>query len=77
MALFQNFLMKQMLKRQMKGVPEEEQEKIFTMIEKNPDFFQNIATEIQEKMKNGKGQQEASMEVMMANQEKMRELLGK
>ncbi len=77
MALFQNFLMKQMLKRQMKGVPEEEQEKIFAMIEKNPDFFQNIATEIQEKMKNGKGQQEASMEVMMANQEKMRELLGK
>lgn len=69
--------MKQMLKRQMKGVPEEEQEKIFAMIEKNPDFFQNIATEIQEKMKNGKSQQEASMEVMMANQEKMRELLGK
>lgn len=61
----------------MKGVPEEEQEKIFAMIEKNPDFFQNIATEIQEKMKNGKSQQEASMEVMMANQEKMRELLGK
>ena len=77
MALFQNFLMKQMLKRQMKGVPEEEQEKIFAMIEKNPDFFQDIAAKIQEKMKNGKSQMDASMEVMKANEEKMREIMGK
>ena len=46
MSFFQNFLMKQMLKRQMKGVPEEEQEKIFSMIEKNPEFFTQIAEEI-------------------------------
>lgn len=77
MAFFQNFLMKQMLKKQMKGVPEAEQEKIFTMIEKNPDFFQKIATDIQEKMKNGKGQMEATMEVMKANEEKMKEVMGK
>jgi 2-oxo-4-hydroxy-4-carboxy--5-ureidoimidazoline (OHCU) decarboxylase len=77
MAFFQNFLMKQMLKKQMKGVPEAEQEKIFTMIEKNPDFFQKIATEIQEKMKSGKPQMEATMEVMKANEEKMKEVMGK
>lgn len=77
MALFQNFLMKQMLKRQLKNVPEEEQEKIFTMIEKNPDFFTEIANEIQEKMKNGQSQMDATMEVMRANQEKMKEIMGK
>jgi hypothetical protein len=37
--------MKQMLKKQMKGVPEEQQEKIFAMVEKNPDFFMKIAKE--------------------------------
>jgi hypothetical protein len=77
MALFQNFLMKQMLKRQMKNVPEEEQEKIFSMIEKNPDFFTQIANDIQEKMKTGKSQMDATMEVMKANEEKMREVMGK
>ncbi|MES3005490.1 MAG: hypothetical protein V4664_00935 [Patescibacteria group bacterium] len=77
MVLFQNFLMKQMLKRQMKGVPEAEQEKIFSMIEKNPDFFQDIATQIQEKIKNGKSQMDATMEVMKLNEQKMREVMGK
>ena len=49
--MFQNFLLKQMLKKQMKGVPPEQQEQIFTMIEKNPDFFMKIANEVQEKVK--------------------------
>lgn len=61
----------------MKGVPEAEQEKVFTMIENNPDFFQKIAEDIQEKIKNGKTQMEATMEVMKANETKMREVMGK
>lgn len=77
MSFFQNFLMKQMLKKQMKGVPEAEQQKVFEAIEKNPDFFMNIAKEIEEKMKTGKSQMDASMEVMMSHQEKLREIMGK
>jgi len=77
MSFFQNFLMKQMLKKQMKGVPEAEQKKVFEAIEKNPDFFMNIAKEIEEKMKTGKSQMDASMEVMMSHQEKLREIMGK
>lgn len=77
MAFFQNFLMKQMLKKQMKGVPEAEQEKVLNAIEKNPDFFQKIAADIQEKMKTGSGQMEATMEVMKENQDKLREVMGK
>ena len=77
MAMFQNFLMKQMLKRQMKGVPEAEQEKVLDAIEKNPEFFQNIALEIQEKVKNGMGQMEASMEVMKAHQGELLKVMGK
>ncbi len=77
MAFLQNFLMKQMLKKQMKGVPEAEQQKVFDAIEKNPDFFMNIAKEIEAKMKNGMDQQKASMEVMMAHQAKLMEIMGK
>lgn len=76
MSMFQNFLMKQMLKRQMKGVPEAEQEKIFKAIEQNPDFFQNIAGEIKQKMDGGMDQTAATMEVMQKHQEEMKKIMG-
>ena len=77
MSFFQNMLMKQMLKKQMKGIPESEQEKILKAIEENPDFFTNIATEIQAKMKAGKSQMDATMEVMGQHQEKLKQMMGK
>lgn len=76
MAFFQDMLMKQMLKRQMKGVPEAEQEKMLELITKNPDFFQNIATEVDKRMKQGRPQMEAVMEVMRENQEELQKLAG-
>ena len=74
MAFFQDMLMKQMLKRQMKGVPEAEQEKMLELITKNPDFFQNIAVEVDKRMKQGRPQMEAVMEVMRENQEELKKL---
>ena len=67
--------MTQMVKRQMKDVPEAEQEKIVAMIEKDPEFFANLAEEIQKKMKEGKDQTTAAMEVLQANQEKLKGLM--
>jgi hypothetical protein len=67
--------MKKMLQSKMKDVPAAEQEKIFTAIEKNPELFQNIAEEVQEKMKNGQDQMAASMEVLMKYQDKLKGLL--
>jgi hypothetical protein len=75
--MLKNFLMKQMLKRQMKGIPEAEQERIMTAIENNPDFFAGIAKEIEEKEKQGKDKMAATMEVMRTHQEKLRQILGK
>lgn len=69
--------MKQMLKKQMKGVPEEQQEKIFAMVEKNPDFFMKIAKEVQDKMSNGMSQQEATMAVMRSHEEELKSVMGK
>lgn len=73
--MFKNFLMKQMLKKQMKDVPEAEQEKLLGMIEKNPELFQKIALEVQEQMKAGKDQMAATMEVSKKYEAELREAM--
>lgn len=67
--------MKKMLKSQLKGMPEDQQEKIIQAVEKNPKLFSDIAAEIQEKMKSGMDQQSATMQVMMAHQKELQELM--
>lgn len=61
----------------MKDVPKEQQEMIFNMIEKNPDFFQKIALEVQEKIKGGMDQASAMMAVMKEHQEELKAMMGK
>ena len=46
MAFFKDFLTKQLLKKQLKGVSPEEQEKIMTLINRDPDFFKRVGDEI-------------------------------
>lgn len=75
--MFQNFLLKTMLKKQMKNVPQDQQDKIFAMIEKNPDFFMKIAQEAQEKIKGGMPQQDAMMTVMQTHQDELKGIMGK
>lgn len=67
--------MKQLLKKQMKDVPAEQQEKIFKMIDENPKFFEDIAAQVKQKMDSGKDQQTAMMEVMQANQEQLKKIV--
>ena len=76
MSFFKKFLMKKMLKSKMKDIPEAEQEKMLNAIEKNPDFFQNIAAEVQAKMKEGKDQMAATMEVMHKHQEELKKIMN-
>ena len=68
--------MKKMLKSKMKDLPEAEQDKMIQAIEKNPEFFQNVATEVQAKMKEGKDQMTATMEVMRKHQEELRKIMN-
>jgi len=64
-----------MMKAQLKNVPEDQQQKILQAIEKNPDLFQNIGLEIQAKMKEGKDQMSATMEVIHNHQEELRHIM--
>ena len=69
--------MKQVIKRQLKGVPDAEIERIMALVEKNPELFKKIGDEIQAKVKAGRSQMAASMEVMRAHQGELQKVLQK
>ena len=71
--MFQNFLLKKMLRTQ--GVPEAQINMFITMMEKNPELFKIIATEVQEKMKTGMNQMDAGMEVMKKYESELKKLV--
>ena len=70
--MLKRFLLKKMLKKQLAEVPEEEQEKMFTMLEKNPELFQKMALEIKAKTKQGMDQMTATLEVAQKYQEELK-----
>lgn len=72
--MFKEFLMRKMIQSKLKDVPKEQQEKLFAMVEKNPDFFMKIATEVQQKVKSGKSEMDAAMEVMKLHEEEFKKL---
>jgi hypothetical protein len=71
--MFKNFLMKKMLKAQ--GVPESQIDMVINMMEKNPELFKTIASEIQTKVKGGMDQMQASMEVMSKYEAELKKLV--
>jgi len=72
-----NFMMKKLLESKMKDVPQEQKEKIFALLEKKPELFQTIAVKAQEKMKQGKSQMDAVMEVVKEHEAELKEVMGK
>ena len=75
MGFFKNIVMKRALKSQVKNLPKDQQDMILKAMEKNPEFFENIAKEIKKKEKEGKGKVQASMEVMRKHQDELRRLM--
>ncbi len=69
--------MKQALKSQLKQVPKEQQEMILDMVERNPDFFENLAKEIQEGIKSGRDQQQVMLEVMTKHKDELGRIMKK
>jgi len=59
-----DFFIKKLIQSKLKGVPEAEQEKIIALITQNPELFEKIGKEIQQKTKEGKSETAAAMEVM-------------
>jgi hypothetical protein len=60
-----NFVMKQMVKRQVKNLPQDQQDMIMSMVQENPELLKTISAEIKIKTQKGVDQQTAMMQVMM------------
>lgn len=73
--MLKEFFMRKMLQSKLKGLPKEQQEKIIGAIEKNPQFFEEIAKKIEQKVKGGKDQMAATMEVMREHQDDLRKVM--
>jgi CHASE3 domain sensor protein len=69
------FAMKKMLKSQMDNLPKEKQEKLEKAIDNNPDLFQKMSKEIQEKTDNGQSQMSAMMEVSKKYRSELQKLM--
>ena len=57
------------------GVPEAQIDMFIRIIEKNPELFKTIASEVQEKMKGGMSQTDAGMNVMKKYEQELKKLV--
>lgn len=71
--MFKNFLLKKMLR--LKGVPEAQIDMFVNMMEKDPELFQKIALEIQEKVKGGMSEMDAGMVVIKKYEAELKKLV--
>lgn len=62
--MFQEFLLKKLIKSKLGNVPDEEIDRIIKIVKENPTLFQTIAVEIEQKVKGGQDQMSAATEVM-------------
>ena len=72
-----NFFTKALIKKQLKGVPEAEVDKILLMVEKNPQFFKKMVDYTQAKIKSGMSQEDAAKQFAEENEKELKEILGK
>jgi hypothetical protein len=75
--MFKDFLIRKMLKAQMKGVPEAEQERLIKLVTENPELFQKIGEEVQTRIKQGEDQMKATMAVMKLHEEELKRINNK
>jgi hypothetical protein len=74
--MFKELLMKKLLQSKLKGMPKEEQDKIITLVTKNPKLFEEIAMKIKAKTDAGAEQMLATMTVMKEYQSKIQKLMS-
>ncbi len=74
--MLKEFIMKQLLKRQLKDMPPEQQAMIMKLVNEHPDLFKKIAEEIEHKVKKeGRDQTAASFEVMRKYQSEIQKAM--
>jgi HPt (histidine-containing phosphotransfer) domain-containing protein len=62
--MLKKMLMKQAIKSQLGSVPEAQRDMILDLVERNPEFFEKLASELQDGMRSGRPQEEVLMNLM-------------
>ena len=75
MGIFKTFMLKQVLKSKLKGLPEAQQKKLISAIDKNPDFFKKIGDEVEKRKKSGQDEMQATMAVMREHQSELQKIM--
>ena len=73
--MLKQFFIRKIMEWQMKDLPKDQREKIMAMVDKNPQLFEQIAKEAQEKIKNGMDQTTAMISVMQKHQVELKKLM--
>jgi len=69
------FFLKQALKHKLKDVPEEQRDKLMSVMEKNPDFFKKIGEEVKALTKQGQSEMTATLVVMRKYQAELQKIM--
>lgn len=72
-----DFFVKKLIESKLKDVPEAQREQIIKLVTENPELFEKIGKEIQQKIKEGKTEMAASMEVMRKYQSEIQKVMQK
>lgn len=74
--MFKELLLKKLIQSKLGHIPKEEQEKIITLVTKNPELFQEIALKIKAKMDGGMDQMKATTSVMGDYKERLQKIMA-
>ena len=76
--MFKEMLMRKLIKSQLGGkIPDDQIDKLVTLVSENPDFFKKVAEEVKRKNDAGMDQQRAVMEVIQSHQSEFKGLQDK
>ena len=75
--MIKNFLMKAALKAQLKNVPAGMRAQLESLIDKHPEFFEKVAKDVEQRIKQGQDKVLATQAAFMAHQAEMRTLMLK
>lgn len=73
--MLKNFLIKNFIKSKLKGVPDEEIDRIIEMVEKNPDFFKEMGEKLQQMTASGMSQEQAVQKIFAENKDKLQNII--
>jgi protoheme ferro-lyase len=74
--MLKDFMLKALLARQLKNIPEEFQTRIIEAFSKDPEFLMTLAQEIKSRIDKGESQESAVQAVFFSNQERLKTLMG-